>query len=133
MSTQYNQKGHDVSLSPSLPVNEIIFANGIYDILCSVCIVFFPDTVWARMHADLFVEQSRLLHRFLAYWIFTYGIIRISVIDKNSRSIPFLVIATYVHEGLVFLLEPPTLTTSVLFVAAVSLWLACCKYRHVLG
>jgi hypothetical protein len=61
----------------------ILILNGIYDIIC-VCSILFQNQIpelqfFADLHPKMFKEKSDLpvLQRILAYWIFTYGIVRL--------------------------------------------------------
>jgi predicted CDP-diglyceride synthetase/phosphatidate cytidylyltransferase len=82
-------------------LNKLITINGIYDILCAISILFFPDCILANLHSDIFVseEVEKINKRLLAYWIMTYGIVRYLSTDK------MVLCFTYVIEGLVFLHE----------------------------
>jgi len=55
--------------------------NGIYDILCAVSILNFINIPQLRyLHLSMIKNhnyQNSLFERFFAYWILTYGIIRI--------------------------------------------------------
>jgi hypothetical protein len=79
----------------------IIKANGIYDILCAFSIlrvVKIPYLHLDRIHLSMIKNNSEnpLFERFLAYWIFTYGIMRLSV--NNS----FIVSGSYYLEAFFF-------------------------------
>jgi hypothetical protein len=58
----------------------IIKLNGIYDILCAISILkWIPIPYIKDLHLSMIKESHNLLfERFFAYWIFTYGIIRLS-------------------------------------------------------
>jgi len=72
----------------------LVFLNGVYDVLCSMAIILHQWPIlssWYCLHAaeefihnylhfSLFQDSRSMdsqLKRFLAYWIFTYGVIRI--------------------------------------------------------
>lgn len=62
----------------------IIKANGVYDILCALSIlrlINIPYLHLDRIHLSMIKNKSEnlLFERFMAYWIFTYGIMRLSV------------------------------------------------------
>lgn len=63
-------------------IQEIIFINGIYDILCALSILRYINIpLLNTLHLSMFMKnqnQCPLFERILAYWIFTYGIIRLS-------------------------------------------------------
>ena len=78
----------------------IIKANGVYDILCALSIlrvVKIPYLHLDRIHLSMIKNNNSnpLFERFLAYWIFTYGIMRLSV---NSSIITW----SYYLEALFF-------------------------------
>ena len=69
-------------------LSNVIIINGIYDILCAISILKIVDIpVIKDLHLSMFTtmfttmlkkrDNSEDLERFFAYWIFTYGIIRI--------------------------------------------------------
>jgi hypothetical protein len=79
----------------------IVKANGVYDILCALSIlrlINIPYLHLDRLHLSMIKNSSEnpLFERFMAYWIFTYGIMRLSV--KNS----FIVSGSYYLEALFF-------------------------------
>lgn len=83
-------------------LNQIIFINGIYDILCALSILGYINIpILNNLHLSMFIEyeyriqnqNQKLFERILAYWIFTYGIIRIS---GNS----FLISLSYYMESI---------------------------------
>ena len=80
----------------------IIKANGIYDIVCSLCILDILDIpVLHDLHLSMILPEKRenlIFQRFYAYWIFTYGIIRLS----NDR---YLITASYLLEAAFYLHE----------------------------
>ena len=87
-------------------MNEIIFyivkLNGIYDILCALCIVKvinipYLDTLHLSMIKNSYAKNELFTH-FFAYWIFTYGMIRLT-----SNNI--LIAYSYFMEAIVFLYE----------------------------
>ncbi len=80
----------------------IFFINGIYDILCALCILQiiklpFLSTIHLSMF-DKYIKTNRKFERFLAYWILTNGIIRIC--DDN-----ILIAYSYYGEAFVFFNE----------------------------
>jgi len=78
-------------------LQNIILLNGIYDILCAFSIlniIYIPFL--DKIHISMFNEYDANLHRILAYWIFTYGMIRIIHCDNYSNS---LVSASYCVEA----------------------------------
>ena len=78
----------------------IIKINGIYDILCSFAILKWVNIPLLNgLHLSMFKkEQDEVTERMLAYWIFTYGIIRLSD-DKQ------LILLSYLLESAFLLNE----------------------------
>jgi hypothetical protein len=78
----------------------IIIVNGIYDIICAISMLWLYN-VWgfrnlALLHSNVIhVNMDLNSKRLLAYWIFTYGMIRII-------GSPTLVCFSYVCEAFVF-------------------------------
>jgi len=61
----------------------LIFINGIYDLVCAIIIlkVIPPIPVLSELHRSILrkmYQKNPILERFFAYWIFTYGCIRLS-------------------------------------------------------
>lgn len=58
----------------------IIKLNAIYDILCALCILDILDIpVLNTIHLSMLIHKgSDISERFFAYWIFTYGCMRLS-------------------------------------------------------
>jgi len=61
-------------------ISYIIKLNGIYDILCAISILeWLPIPYLDGLHLSMIKDpHNSIFERFLAYWIFTYGIIRLS-------------------------------------------------------
>jgi len=93
-------------------IHVIVILNGIYDIACSLSILGIIDSPFlSTIHLNLFIlETNQLFKRCLAYWIFTYGIIRMT---NSSKLIPYsyyieaLFFANEILNGTVYIL--PTL------------------------
>ena len=74
----------------------IIRLNGVYDILCAFSILgWVPIPYLNRLHLSMIKNRSPIFDRFVAYWIFTYGVIRLS--NDNV-----LISMSYLIEGLFF-------------------------------
>jgi Erg28 like protein len=94
----------------------LIVANGVYDILCAVGILFLPNTpvfcTLARLHPTMFKhkqeQNNAVLCRFLAYWLLTYGAVRIAtslddvMIDYLAAITYFIEAAAFEYENVVF-------------------------------
>jgi len=74
--------------------------NGIYDVICGLSLLV-TDKYFSRFHLSIFKEKlDEITKRFLAYWIITYGIIRLflGIYDEYS----FLITLSYLTEILAF-------------------------------
>jgi len=104
----------------------LIKINGIYDIVCAICILYFPDTLPARLHLDSFKNMTDELHkRLLGYWILSYGIIRTFSSEKT------ILCTTYLIESFVYLQEYvycAVITERSIFVSISSILIACVIY-----
>ncbi len=83
----------------------IVFLNGIYDIICAYCIMFAPNTLMGSLHTSIFIDATKLAPltcRMLAYWLYTYGGVRISIIYTDTK---IIVASTYFIEAAVYAYE----------------------------
>jgi hypothetical protein len=90
-------------------LSQIVKINGIYDILCAISILKMVDIpIFKTIHLQMFKNMNNdpLFERFLAYWIFTYGIIRLkyNLLVPYSYYIEALFIANecFIHKTIVF-------------------------------
>ena len=89
-------------------LSKIVKINGIYDILCAVSILkMIHIPILETIHLQMFHSNTDpKFERFLAYWIFTYGILRIryNVFVPYSYYIEALFVANecLVHETIFF-------------------------------
>ena len=75
----------------------IVKLNGLYDILCALSILkYIENPVCSTIHINMMAKYKHnpLFERFLAYWIFTYGFVRIG----DTHLIPY----SYYIEAAVF-------------------------------
>jgi len=100
-------------------LKSIIVLNGFYDLACALAILYANEEFWlGQLHAGLFVDPQK---RMMAYWIFTYGIMR-----AFSKETPILA-ASYGIEALAIANEwyrsntPATNDLSVCFVVVTCL------------
>ena len=77
----------------------LIAMNGIYDIVCTCCIMFYRDSIFGYLHSGMIEEYEKINKRYLAYLILMYGIIR--YISKDRM----ILCSTYVIEAFVFFHE----------------------------
>jgi hypothetical protein len=79
-------------------LKNIIIANGIYDLLCALSILGGVPLL-SNLHISMIKEKDKgkgnNKERFLAYWIFTYGVLRLS----NDR---ILISISYMLEAIFF-------------------------------
>jgi hypothetical protein len=74
--------------------------------MCAVGILFLPNTIGfsglAKLHPTMFSDPTDQHHpivcRLLAYWLTTYGFVRIAVF-KHDTTVDFLVASTYFIEA----------------------------------
>jgi hypothetical protein len=67
-------------------VSRALLLNGVYDVVCALCMLWLPASLLGRLHLSVFSRHTKDSHRLLAYWVLTYGIDRI--IAGLSRSSP---------------------------------------------
>jgi hypothetical protein len=74
--------------------------NGIYDILCACSILrIIKIPIFGQLHVSMFhPHPNEITKRLLAYWIFTYGVMRLS----NQ---PYMIAMSYGLEASFFLHE----------------------------
>ncbi len=98
--------------SPSRALDATLFANGTYDVLCCISILFLSNTApfshLSKLHADMFAEKDRAhptVRRVLAYWVGTYGVVRALAGAHRGLGLDACAAATYFAEALAFALE----------------------------
>ena len=102
----------------------IFIFNGIYDILCALCILqIITIDHLDNLHLDMFHNNLHVFEkRFLAYWIMSYGFMRLS----NHH---YLICISYLLEAIVFTNEyiyyNQVKKNNCIFVVISSLFLAC--------
>lgn len=102
-------------------IHGIVLLNGIYDIACSLSILGILDSPFlSTIHLKLFnIHTDDLSKRYLAYWIFTYGMIRIT---HSSNLVPY----SYYIEAIFFaneILNGTVHLFSTLFVVVTSIFI----------
>jgi len=64
----------------------LVLINGIYDVICGLSLLI-TDNYFSRFHLSIFKQKpDEINKRFLAYWIITYGIIRLFLGISNEYS-----------------------------------------------
>jgi hypothetical protein len=82
-------------------ITYFIFINGIYDILCAFSILISNSIkipLFNNIHLNMIKNKSveLLTKKYLAYWILTYGIMRLYIYDLN------IILMSYVIEAICF-------------------------------
>lgn len=88
-------------------INNILFYNGIYDIICAFSILYYnKNNIFSNIHINIFkLEEEKnnpLVRRLLAYWILTYGMIRLFSSFYNNKDIYIISALTYFIEAFCF-------------------------------
>ena len=81
--------------------------NGLYDITCCICILYYPCNKIAHIHSNSFnnTQIDYFTKRILAYWILTYSIPRIIAGFYNYLIIKISCAMTYFIEGTAYYIE----------------------------
>lgn len=82
-------------------ITKLIYMNGLYDILCGISILVSPYIripLFNCIHSNMINNESIdiLTKNYLAYWILTYGIMRLYIYDVN------ILIVSYIIEAVCF-------------------------------
>jgi hypothetical protein len=88
-------------------INLILLLNGVYDILCAAGILWFSDvpgfSVLAKLHTDMFAKeehrQNPVIRRMMAYWLMTYGMVRIAAGLSRTPHLYIIAAMTYFVEA----------------------------------
>lgn len=91
----------------------LLVVNGTYDMMCSFSILFLDEHntlhFLSRLHAMMFLKEednrNAVLRRLLAYWLATYGMVRISSGVFHERALRACATSTYFIEALAYLHE----------------------------
>lgn len=78
-----------------------LFANGVYDILCSTSILY-DFSLLSQLHLKMFDYLTLLEKRLLAYWILTNGCVRLSASIFPNKDVLLVAAATYFTEAFCF-------------------------------
>lgn len=104
----------------------VLILNGIYDIACASAILFWTEGFFAQLHIQMFTEQgSCLLYRMRAYWLYTYGIVRLVAGLALGHIALIMAVSTYVVEAMCFEYEAQIEKTMVLWKVHCSVILCC--------
>ena len=91
-------------------ISNILFVNGIYDISCSVSILWLSNIpgfkLLSILHPNMYYKdidsKNPVVKRLLAYWIMTYGIVRLFAGYKKEYILDILGSITYFIEAFFF-------------------------------
>ena len=91
-------------------IDTIVGFNGVYDIACCISILMFPHSLLSTLHISIFSTDlgeigKELWHRILAYWIFTYGTVRLCAAVYRSPVLDGLCAMSYLIEGISYGME----------------------------
>lgn len=83
-----------------------VFLNSIYDIFCAIAILLFSNTLIGKIHLFIFNKNIhyQVNNRLLAYWILTYGCIRLFILQENNTT-NILIAITYFIEAFAYIYE----------------------------
>ena len=99
--------------------------NGVYDIICCISILYFPNNKISHIHSNVFcnAEINCFTKRILSYWMLTYSIPRIIAGFCSTPLIKLSCAITYLIEGAIYHIEYKyynSTNTNALFVIGVS-------------
>jgi len=97
----------------------LVFLNSIYDILCAIAILLFSNTLIGKIHLFIFNKNIhyQVNNRLLAYWILTYGYIRLFILQEN-KTITMLIAITYFIEAFAYIYEYRYFNTTIRYKVA---------------
>ena len=79
----------------------LVKLNGAYDIACALSILrYVPLPIFSTIHVAMFRDYHRgsndRFERFLGYWIFTYGLIRLFGIEPRIIALSYFIEAAVI-------------------------------------
>lgn len=75
-------------------MNYIVKLNGVYDILCGLCILRYIQIPYLEtLHLNMIRnnEDNLIFQRYYAYWILTYGSMRLTSSNPNLIKISYFI------------------------------------------
>ena len=74
-------------------IQQLVIFNGLYDIICAVSILKIINIpILDKIHLSMFInEPTNQEKRWIAYWVFMNGCIRLSLQNKYLISISYLI------------------------------------------
>ena len=106
-------------------ISLVIFLNGVYDILCSLCILKLIKIPFLgnyynldNIHLSIIKDYNPMYERLLGHWVLTCGLIRISS-DYKLISYSYIIeavyfLSEYFHNNIHFINGLFVVTTSVI-------------------
>lgn len=91
-------------------LNVVVGLNGVYDIACSISIIAPCNNMLSVLHVQIFQDNVStagclLWHRIMAYWVLTYGMVRLASAVYCHRVLHALSAGTYLVEAMAYILE----------------------------
>ncbi len=81
-------------------VDAVLLVNGVYDVVCALCIARAPECGVARLHLGVFKRrETRAAERVFAYWVCTYGIDRIVAGTCSTAATDAVAMLSYLMES----------------------------------
>ena len=79
-------------------IQQLVIFNGLYDILCAFSILKIINvSLLNKLHLSMFIDEpTEQEKRWIAYWVFTYGCIRLLANNKYLISISYLIEASVI-------------------------------------
>ena len=68
-------------------ITYIIIINGIYDLICALSILIIP--FFSDIHMRMLTNKKVKVNHYMAYWILTYGMMRLY--DVNMAVVSYLI------------------------------------------
>jgi hypothetical protein len=91
---------------PHTLIRLVLLLNGTYDVACAVSLLWLGGVCGFRtlsqLHASMWDCLDSLSRRLLAYWILTYGVVRLVAGSRSDGAHDGLAALTYWMEGLCF-------------------------------
>lgn len=97
----------------SLFINIILIVNGAYDITCAFSILSASQAPFIRflgtLHIQMFAKpqdmHNPIIHNLLAYWLLTYGTLRLIASSSAEHTLDSVAALTYFIESFAFQFE----------------------------
>jgi len=94
-------------------ITGILFLNGVYDLMCMAGILWLSKVPifdgLSQLHPTMFSSKDHSEHpvikRLLAYWIMTYGTVRLIAGIYTEEGLDYVAAASYFIEALCFEIE----------------------------